>query len=60
MNRSWFVYYGLTLGMSRTETLSTPYGEFFDLLACDDISKGKAKPKKKKKKMSFDEFVALR
>lgn len=46
--------------MDRGETLLTPYGEFFDLLACDDISKGRAKPKRKKKKLSFDEFIALK
>lgn len=46
--------------MDRTETLSTPYGEFFDLLDCDAISKGQAKPKRKKKKLSFDEFINLR
>ena len=48
--------------MSREATLSTVYGEFHDLLACDYISKGQATQKKakKKKKMSFDEFIALR
>ena len=60
MNRSWFIYYGLKLGMDRQATMNTPYGEFMDLLACDAISKGQAKQKKPKKKMTFDEFIALR
>lgn len=46
--------------MTRNETLNTVYGEFMDLLACDAISKGQAKPKRPKKKMTLDELVALR
>lgn len=48
--------------MARSDTLNTVYGEFLDLLACDAISQGQATQKKakKKKKMSFDEFIALR
>lgn len=60
MNRAWFIYYGLSLGMTKHEALGTPYGEFMDLLACDAITKGQAKQKKPKKKMTFEEFVALR
>lgn len=60
MNRSWFIYYGLSLGMDRKATLETPYGEFMDLLSCDSISKGQARQKKPKKKMTFEEFVALK
>lgn len=46
--------------MARSDTLNTVYGEFLDLLACDAIAQGQAKQKKPKKKMSFDEFIALR
>ena len=59
-NRPWFIYMGLKMGMSRQATLSTPYGEFMDLLACDAIHHGTAKEKHKPKKMDFDEFMALR
>jgi len=46
--------------MTQQETLSTTYGVFMDLLACDAVSKGQAKLKKGKKKISFDEFLAMR
>lgn len=51
---------GLKMGMSRQATMSTPYGEFMDLLACDAIHHGTAKEKHKPKKMDFDEFMALK
>ena len=60
MNRSWAIFYGLSLGMDRQETLDTVYGEFMDLLACQAISKGWSKEKKPMKKMHFDDFIALR
>ena len=46
--------------MTRGDTLSTVYGEFLDLLACDAITQGQAKQKKPKRKMTFDEFISLR
>lgn len=49
--------------MDKHATLSSPYGEFMDLLACDAISKGQAKEKKNKrskKPMEFQEFLALK
>jgi len=46
--------------MTQQETLSTTYGVFMDLLACDAVSKGQAKLKRRKKKISFDEFLAMR
>lgn len=46
--------------MSKQAVLSSPYGEFMDILACDAIYNGSAKQKHKKKKMEFDDFMALR
>lgn len=60
MNRAWFIFYGLRLGLPRAATLSTEYGEFFDLMACSDIAAGHADQKSKMKRMSFDDFLALR
>lgn len=60
MNRAWFIFYGLQMGMDRRATLDSIYGEFMDLLACDAISKGYEKQKKPPKKMTMDEFLALR
>jgi hypothetical protein len=51
---------GLKLGMDRQTVLRTTYGEFFDLLACDSISKGDSKQKLRPEQMAFDDFVALR
>lgn len=44
--------------MTRAEVLYTRYGEMRDLIACYQIEKGEAKPKKKK--MSYDEIMALK
>lgn len=60
MNRAWFVFYGLQMGMDRLATLGTPYGEFLDLLACQSIYEGKAKLKKKREIWSLDKFLQLR
>lgn len=56
MNRSWFIFYGLKLGMTRQETLLTRYGEMLDLISCLAISNGA----EEKRHMSFDEMLALR
>lgn len=60
MNRAWFIFYGLQLGMDRQATLSTPYGLFMDLLACQSVFKGEAKLKREKKVWTLDEFLKLR
>lgn len=60
MNRSWFIYYGHQMGMSRDETLNTGYGEFMDLMACDAITKGTAKYKRPRERMSLDELRKVR
>lgn len=60
MNRSWFIFYGLKLGMARQETLNCRYGEFLDLLDCLAISEGRATQKKEKRIISLDEFLKLR
>lgn len=57
MNRSWFVFYGLQLGMTRQETLDTPYGEMLDLINCLAIYNGGAD---EKRKLTFDEIMNLR
>jgi len=49
----------LQIGISKRETLLTPYGEFIDLINCHAISKGLAEPAKKKK-WTFEEVMALR
>ena len=54
MNRSWFIYHGHMMNMSRDETMTTRYGEFLDLMACDAIMTGKAKYKRPKKKMNHE------
>lgn len=59
MNRSWFMFYGFRLGMSRQETLDTLYGEFMDFLACDSIITGHAKQKKTKRKISIDDLMLI-
>lgn len=58
MNLSWFVYYGLRLGLTRGETIVLRIGEMMDLIACDQIYNGIAEPKKEE--MSFDEVLKLR
>lgn len=60
LNRAWYIFYGLKMGMDRQATLRTIYGEFMDLLACQSIYDGTAKEKKKKKIWSLDQFLALR
>lgn len=60
MNLSWCIYYGLRLGLSRVETLVMRYGEFMDLIACDQIYNGIAEPKEQHKTYTFDEAMALR
>lgn len=43
--------------MTREEVQYTRYGEMLDLIACYNIEKGNALPKKKE--LSFDEVMAL-
>lgn len=44
--------------MTRQETMLTPYGEMLDLISCLAIYNGGAK--EKDRKLSFDEFFALK
>ena len=37
---AFLVYFGLSLGMSRTETIHTAYGELLDLIDCRAIYNG--------------------
>lgn len=58
LNKSWFIFYGLQLGLPREDTLMMRYGEFMDLLACQQIYSGAASVKKTN--WTFDEFIALK
>lgn len=60
MNRSWFIYYGYQMGLTRKETICTRYGEFMDLMACDAITKGQAKYKKPARRMTTEEMLKVR
>ena len=62
LNRSWFIFYGLKMGMARRDVLSTRYGEFMDLMSCWAIFNGTATEKKtpQKKHISFEELLKLR
>lgn len=60
MNRSWFIFYGHKLGMSRAETLTTPYGEMMDMMSCMAIFNGSLKQKVKPRAWAFDDAMALR
>ena len=55
----WFLYYGRTLGMSKSEILVTTVGEMQDMIACIAICNGVAK-EKKKSYMDFDAALAMR
>lgn len=57
MNRSWFIFYGLQLGMTRQEVFDVPYGEMVDLINCLAIYNGGAE---EKRKLTFDEILNLR
>ena len=59
LNRSWYLFYGRKMGMSKQEILVTPFGEMQDMMACMAIFEGRAVPKKKKK-WTFDEAIKLR
>ena len=60
MNRSWYIYHGHMMNMTREETMTTRFGEFMDLLSCDAIATGKAKYKRPKKRMSPEEMLNVR
>lgn len=46
--------------MSKEEIYCTPIGEMMDMLSCLAIFEGGAKEKLPKKKMSMQEFLALK
>lgn len=58
MNRSWFLYFGRKLGMSKKEIMATRYGEMMEMISAEAISQG-AKAKKKQKKMTQEEIFAM-
>lgn len=60
MTRSWLIFYGHMLGMSRRETLATRYGELVDLIACLSVYNGTAKLKKERPRLTFAQIMELR
>ena len=48
------------MGMTRQETINTRYGEFMDLIACDEIDRGAAKYKRPKIRMKTEEMLKVR
>lgn len=57
MTRPWLLFYGHQIGMNRQEIMTTRIGEMLDLISCLAVYHG---AKEAEKKMSFDEFMALR
>lgn len=57
MTKPWLLFYGHQIGMSRQEIMTTRIGEMLDFISCLAIYHG---AKEAEKKMSFDEFMALR
>ena len=60
MNRSWYIYHGHMMNMTREETMATLYGEFMDLMACDAITRGGAKYKRPRRRMNHEEMLKVR
>ena len=52
------MFFGHRNGMSRRETLATPYAELMDLMACEAIYHGVAKEKTKPKTHSLSLWEA--
>lgn len=59
MNKAWFEFYSLQLGMGRLEIFDLPIGRAMDLIACLSIYNGGSE-QKIKKKYTYDEAMALR
>lgn len=60
MNRSWFIFYGLQIGLSRQEIMTTRVGEMLDLISCLSIYNGGSKLKKERKRMTYEEVMAMK
>lgn len=56
MNAAWFLYQGLSAGLTKAETLTSKPGEIMDLMACNAISHGA----KQKIQLTFDEAIKMR
>lgn len=50
---AFLVYFGLSLGMTKNETLNTAYGELMDLIDCRSIYNGADY----KHELSYDEIM---
>ena len=48
------------MGLSRTETLQSRYGEFMDLMACESISNGDAKYKRPRVRMTTEQLLRIK
>ena len=56
MNAAWFLYQGLSVGLTKAETFTSKPGEIMDLMACNAIAHGA----KQKIQLSFDEAIKMR
>lgn len=56
MNAAWFLYQGLSSGLTKAETVTSTPGEIMDLMACKAISHGA----KQKIQLTFDEAIKMR
>lgn len=54
MSPSWFIYYGLQVGLTLDETLDLPFGELLDLINIHRIVNGFAK---EKREISDDDII---
>lgn len=60
MNKSWYVFYGHELNMSRDETLNTIFCEMIDNISLLAVYNGNAEIEEEPRKMSFEEIMELR
>ena len=58
-NKSWFLFYGKKLNMTRQEIRFTRYGEMLDMITCLAIDEGRMEYKAPKKKWRFEEVMKL-
>ena len=58
MSKSWWLFYGLRIGMSRQEVMVTSFGEMNDLISCLAIYEGGAEPAMPK--LSYEQVMNMR
>ena len=57
MNRHWWRFYGLQLGLTIEQVEDMRFGEFSDLLSCQRIASGVDIPVKRK--LTMEEILAM-